>query len=340
MQLDTVLNQPLAEVAAQADHLESVGFDGLFTYEGQSDPFLPFVAAAAATKRVMLYSNVAIGLPRSPIHLAQQAWDLQRLSGGRFILGLGSQIKAHIERRYSARWDRPVSQMRELIEATRSIMNSWQNQVPLDYRGEYYTHTLDSPLLTPKPLDDCRPPPIWAGALGPRMTRMVAETADGIILHPFNSARYLHSHSLLHVEEGLATAQRSRAGFGFGVGVIVAAYRNASERAAALAAVRVQLGFYGSTPAYRVVLDSHGWGELQPELRRLTRQGRWGDLGGVWSDEQVDTLAVAGTPTEVVAEIRSRYAGIADRISMQLTAGSEGVSSDIRTDIAKAWKSN
>lgn len=335
MLLDTVLDAELGDVAEQARHLAAAGFDGGFTFEGPRDVFLPLVGATGSG--LDLYTNVAIALPRSPMHLAHTAWDLQRASRGRFALGIGSQIKPHIERRYSALWDRPVAQMRELIGALRAIFATFQDGAPLDYRSEYYTHTLMIPTHNPGPLE-WGPPPIWAAALGPDMTRMVAAHADGIVIHPFNTAGFLRDHTVPLVHEGWERAGRSGEGFTFGVGTIVGVYRDDAERAEAERGVRFNLGFYGSTPAYRVVLDAHGWGDLQPELRALTRDGgSWERLGSLWTDEQLDALCVLGTPTEVAAELRRRFSGIADRLALSIP---HLTSPDLLAELGSAWRAS
>ena len=319
MKFDMALSAELGEVRAQAQAYEAMGVDGVFTFEGQRDVFFPLVAAAEHTG-LDLYTNVAIALPRSPMHLAYQAFDLHRLSGGTFALGLGSQIKPHITKRYSAVWDRPVAQMRELMEATRAIFACWQDGERLDFRGDYYTFTLSIPTFEPGPLP-FGAPPIWAGALGPKMTRMVAKTADGILIHPFCTRQFLQAHTMPEVQAGLDAAERSRDDFTVGVGVIVGLYDDDADHEATQAVdqrCRANLGFYGSTPAYRVVLDAHGWGDLQDELNRLTKQGRWGEIGAVWDPEMVNTLSVQGTPTEAAAEIRRRFGDLADRIHLSL----------------------
>ncbi|WP_419918072.1 TIGR03617 family F420-dependent LLM class oxidoreductase [Candidatus Poriferisocius sp.] len=319
MRFDMALSADLGEVRAQAEAYEAMGVDGVFTFEGQRDVFFPLVAAAEYTG-MDIYTNVAIALPRSPMHLAYQAFDLHRLSGGRFALGLGSQIKPHITKRYSAVWDRPVAQMRELMAATKAIFACWQEGQRLDFRGDYYTFTLTTPIFEPDPLD-WGAPPIWAGALGPRMTRMVAETADGILIHPFCSEQFLRSATMPAVAAGLAAAGRHRDDFTCGVGVIVGLHGDDAGEAEVRAVdrrCRSNLGFYGSTPAYRVVLDAHGWGELQDELNRLTKQGRWDAIGDVWDTAMVRTLSVQGTPAEAASEIRNRFDGLADRIHISL----------------------
>ncbi|MCB0994998.1 MAG: TIGR03617 family F420-dependent LLM class oxidoreductase [Acidimicrobiales bacterium] len=335
MQLDTVLDADLDGIADQAAQLAAAGFDGAFTFEGPRDVFLPLVPATSAG--LQLYTNVAIALPRSPMHLAYTAWDLQRASHGRFALGVGSQIKPHIERRYSALWDKPVAQMRELIQALRAIFDCFQNGSPLDFRGDYYTHTLMIPTHNPGPLE-WGPPPIWAAALGPAMTRMVAAEADGIVIHPFNTSHFLREVTVPLVHEGWERAGRTGDGFTFGVGTIIGVYRNDEERAEAERGVRFNLGFYGSTPAYRVVLDAHGWGDVQPELRRLTKDGgAWDRLGAVWTDEQLDALCVLGTPSEVAAELRRRFAGIADRLALSIP---HRTSPELLAELGAAWRAS
>ena len=319
MKFDMALSGELDGIRAQAQAYEAMGVDGVFTFEGQRDVFFPLVAAAEHTG-LDLYSNVAIALPRSPMHLAYQSFDLHRLSGGKFALGLGSQIKPHITKRYSAVWDRPVAQMRELMAATKAIFACWQDGERLDFRGDYYTFTLSTPIFEPEPLE-WGAPPIWAGALGPKMTQMTAETADGILIHPFCSQHFLRSRTLPAVEAGLAAAGRSGDDFTFGVGVIVGLYGDDADEADVQGVeqrCRSNLGFYGSTPAYRVVLDAHGWGELQDELNLLTKQGRWDAVGDVWDSDMVHTLSVQGTPTEAAVEIRNRFGGLADRIHLSL----------------------
>ncbi len=312
MRFDASLGSSLAETPERAQQLEALGFDGCFTFEGPTDPFYPLVLAAEHTS-LDIYTNVAIAFPRSPMHLAYQAFDLQRMSQGRFILGLGTQIQAHIERRYSAVWGKPVAHMRELIEATKAIFGQWQDQVPLSYQGDYYNFSLLPPIFDPGPLD-VGVPPIWVGALGPRMTQMVAGAADGILIHPFNTEKFIREHTVPNVEAGLDASGKSRADLSFGIDVMVGVYRTEEEKHTAEQGCRFNLGFYGSTPAYRVTLDAHGWGDLQPELRRLTKENKWAELGSKIDDEILRTIAVVGTPSEVAAQIVTRYGDIADRI--------------------------
>lgn len=323
----------LADAAARAGQLEALGFDGCFTFEGPTDPFFPLVAAGSATS-LDLYTNVAIAFPRSPMHLAYAAVDLQRLSLGRFILGLGTQIKPHIERRFSAEWGSPVAHMRELIEATKAIFDCWYEDATLDFDGEYYRFNLMTPMFVPPALDT-PPPPIWAGALGPRMTRMVAEVADGILIHPFNTEKFLRERTRPLVDEGLAKSGRDAADFSFGVDVMVGAWRTEAERETALNGCRGLLGFYGSTPAYKVTLDAHGWGDLQRDLHRMVKDGRWDQLASIVDDEVLHTIAVLGTPNEVAAQLHQRYGDFAARIGLQIPYAA---SDDLLGEIVTAWK--
>ena len=318
--VDSVLDAPYAGIEQQARDLAAMGFDGAFTLESNRDVLFPLALAARSGAGLHLYPNVAIAFPRSPMHLAYQAWDLQQLTEGRFALGLGSQIRPHIEKRYSARWDRPVRQMRELVAATKAIFRTFHEGEPLAFRGDYYTFTLMTPTFIPPPLE-WGPPPIWMGALGPQMTRAAAEVADGVLIHPFNTERFLREQTLPRVEAGLAASGRARADFGLTVTTIVCVYGTDEERVAAERGCRFNLAFYGSTPSYRVTLDVHGWEGLQPELNRLTKEGRWAEMGELIDDEVLRTICVCGTPAEVAAQLRARFAGLADRVAFSVPYG-------------------
>ncbi len=316
MKYDASLQTGLADSIERVRALEEIGFDGCFTFEGQTDPFYPLLLAAEHSS-LDLYTNVAIAFPRSPMHLAYQAFDLQRFSNGRFILGLGTQIRPHIERRYSAVWGKPVAHMRELISATKAIFDRWQNGTPLEFSGEYYNFNLLPPLFDPGPLES-GVPPIWVGALGPKMTQMVAEVADGILIHPFHTEHFVRSHTIPNVSLGLDAGGRTLEDLSFGIDVMVGVYRTEEEKEVAERGCRMNLGFYGSTPAYRVTLDAHDWGDLQPKLRTLTKEGRWDELGTLIDDEVMGTIAVLGTPSEVAEKLHARYGDIADRLGFSI----------------------
>ena len=311
LKIDVMLSNSVMDAAARAQELERLGVDGAFTFENAHDLFFPLVAAAPVCS-LDLMTNVAIAFPRSPVHLAHAAYDLQLLSEGRFRLGLGSQVKAHIERRYGARWHKPVAQMREWVLATKAILDSWQAGGRVDFRGEYTTHTLMTPAFDPGP-NPFGVPKILVGALGPRMNEMAAEVADGILVMPFNSARHMRERTVPAIERGLATAGRALADLEITVEVIVGVGRNERELEAAKG-LRNLLAFYGSTPAYRPVLDIEGWGELQPELNGLSKRGEWQQMGRLITDEMVSTIGVFGTPVQCAEEIVARYGDWADRV--------------------------
>jgi probable F420-dependent oxidoreductase len=310
--VDVSLLAPLPETATRARELAATGVDGLFTFEGPHDVFFPLVLAAGAAD-VDLMTNVAIAFPRSPLHLAHAAFDLHQLSGGRFRLGLGSQIRPQIEKRYGSTWSRPVARMREAVEAVKAIFACWQDGERLDFRGEFSTHTLMPPTFVPERLP-FGAPPVLVGALGPRMTEMAAEVADGLLVMPFNSGRHLHERTVPAIERGLAAAGRRPGDLEVVCEVIVATGRTEEELAAAAAGVRFLLSFYGSTPSYRPVLDVEGWGELQTELNAMTKQGRWAEMPALIDDDMLRTLAVVGTPEECAAQIVARFGAVADRL--------------------------
>jgi probable F420-dependent oxidoreductase len=312
MKVDILLGITPEGAAARARELQATGADGLFTFENAHDVFFPLVLASQAVD-LDLMTNVAIAFPRSPMHLAHAAYDLQLLSGGRFRLGLGSQVRAHIEKRYGSTWSRPAARMRDLVLAIKAIFAAWEGEAALDYRGDFSTHTLMTPAFDPGP-NPHGAPPVLVGALGPRMTEIAAEVADGILVMPFNSARHLHERTLPALERGLARAGRTRADLEVTSEVIVATGATDDEVASAVAGVRGLLSFYGSTPAYRAVLDVEGWGELQPELNAMSKRGEWVEMASRIDDTMLTTLAVAGRPDECARQIIDRFGDVADRV--------------------------
>ncbi len=298
------------DAVQRATLLQEAGASGVFTFEGPHDVFTP-LALASTVPGLDVMSNVAIALPRNPIQLAHQANDLQLLSEGRFILGLGTQIRTQIEKRYGAEFDRPVARMKELVGALRAIFATWNTGERLDFRGEFYRHTLMTPTFVPGP-NPFGPPPIFLGALGPRLTRATAEVADGLLVMPFGSKRFLHETTMPAVREGLAAAGRSDDDFAVVPEIIVSVGSDDRDHAS----TRMLLAFYGSTPAYRPVLDAHGWGDLQPELNAMSKQGRWQEMATLIDDQMLHTIAACGTPAEVAAHIRDRVEGVSDRICL------------------------
>jgi probable F420-dependent oxidoreductase len=315
MKIDAaLLTQDLSKAGDAARALEHAGCDGAFTFEGPHDPFFPLAMAARDTTRLELYTAVAIAFARNPMTVAQLAWDLQGLSRGRFSLGLGSQIRAHIERRFGQPWSQPAARMREFVLALRAIWNSWQSGAALDFRGEFYVHTLMTPFFNPGPLASGAPRILLAG-VGPRMTEVAGEVADGFLVHPFHTEAFVRDETLPALRRGLARGGRDEADFEIAAQVMVALGRNDGEREAALQAVRGQIAFYGSTPAYSGVLEKHGWGALQPELNALSKRGDWAAMTNRVSDEMVDAIAVCGTPAEVARKLVSRC-GFAKRVAL------------------------
>lgn len=310
MLLDLQLDGRPDQARRRARELAGAGAAGVFTFEGPHDVFLP-LAAVAGEVDADLMTNVAIAMPRSPVHLAHAAWDLQLMSGGRFRLGLGSQIRPHIEKRYGATWSPPADRMREIVGAVKAILLSWQEGSPLEFRGQYTQHTLMPPTFVPGP-NPHGPPPVLLGALGPVMTRTAAEVADGLLVMPFHSHRHFRERTLPAVAEGMARAGRTECPLY--PQAIVAMGRTEEELARASYGVRGLLAFYGSTPAYRSVLDVEGWGELQPELNRLSKVGDVAAMVELVTDEMVATLAVRGTPEECAAELVRRFGDVAERV--------------------------
>ncbi len=305
----------LADVPARARELEDAGYDGLLSIETAHDPFLPLAIAAEHTERIELGTGIAVAFSRNPMSMAQVANDVQAFSEGRLLLGLGSQIRAHIEKRFSMPWSRPAARMREFILAMRAVWAAWNDRVKLDFRGEFYRHTLMTPFFDPGP-NPYGPPKVLLAAVGERMTEVAGEVADGIILHGFTTERYVREVTLPALERGFAAAGRTRDDFLITGPLFVVTGSNDEETAAAAIAVKRQIAFYGSTPAYRGVLELHGWGDLQGELNRLSKEGRWVEMGDLIDDDVLATFAVTGTPEEVPGLLRRRYGDVVDRVSL------------------------
>jgi probable F420-dependent oxidoreductase len=319
VKIDASLTKDIGGTKAAARAAEAGGYDGLWVGETQHDPFLQLLQAAEATERVTIGTAIAIAFGRSPLTLAHSGFDLACYAGGRFVLGLGSQVKPHIERRFSMPWSQPARRMRELILATRAIWRSWQNGTRLDFRGDFYSHTLMTPFFSPPP-HEWGPPPVFLAGVGERMTEVAGEVADGFFVHPFTTDRYLREVTIPALARGRARAETTGLdGLVLCGPVFACAGRDEVELAAAVAGTRKQIAFYGSTPAYRGVLELHGWGDVQPELTRLSKEGRWADMGDVIDDELLHAFAVVGDPDAVATGLRERYEGVLDRITLYTT---------------------
>jgi probable F420-dependent oxidoreductase len=319
VRIDTHLGD-LAGAAERAVALEQAGFDGLMSVETQHDPFLPLVVAAEHTRRVDLITGIAVAFARNPMTLAHVGHDLQEYSKGRFILGLGSQIRPHIEKRFSMTWSHPAPRMRELISAVRAIWEAWDTGSKLDFRGDFYTHTLMTPFFNPGPNPHGNPR-VFVAAVGETMTEAAAEVADGIILHAFTNERYLRDVTLPAVERGLARSGRRREDFELALPCFVITGDEQADVDALRSAVRAQIAFYGSTPAYRPALEVHGWGDLQGELNTLSKQGRWAEMAELIDGSVLDAFAVQGTPDEIPERLLARFGDIVDRLSFYAFPG-------------------
>jgi probable F420-dependent oxidoreductase len=273
------------------------------------------VLAAEHTTRLRLGTAIAIAFARSPMNLANLAYGLQAISGGRFLLGLGSQVRAHIEHRFSQPWSRPAARMREIVLAVRAIFDHFEGRAELDFRGEFYRHTLMIPAFDPGP-NPFGPPPIFTGGFGPRMTAVAGEVADGFFAHPFSTRKSLLEHTLPALERGLARSGRRRDELEIICATLVVTADREEDFERVRRAARKQLAFYGSTPAYRPTLECHGWGDLHSELNRLSKAGRWDDMAGLIEDDVLEAIAVVGPRSEIADKLRSRLAGIADGVSL------------------------
>jgi probable F420-dependent oxidoreductase len=314
VEVDGTIGFDPADVIGTAERAEAAGYDGLWTAEVAHDPFLPLALAAEHTERIRLGTGIAVAFARSPMNLAVLANDLQTMSQGRFLLGLGSQIKPHIEKRFSMPWSHPAPRMRELVLAMRAIWAAWADGSRLAFRGEFYRHTLMTPMFDPGP-NPYGSPKVFLAAVGEKMTEVAGEVADGLLAHAFTTERYLREVSVPALERGLAVSGRSRADVQVSYPGMVVTGTTPAEQDTAARAVKAQLAFYGSTPAYRPVLELHGWGDLQPQLHTLSRRGSWDEMTDLITDDMLDTFAVVGSLEELPAKIVARYGDLVDRFS-------------------------
>jgi probable F420-dependent oxidoreductase len=307
------------EAESTARTAEADGYDGWWAPETQTDPFISAAVAAGATTSIEIGTAIVVAFARNPMTVALQANDLQTLSGGRFVLGMGSQIKPHIERRYSMEWSKPAARMREFVLAVRAIWDTWATGAPLAFEGDFYTHNLMTPFFDPGPNPHGNPKVMIAG-VGPLMTEAAGEVADGLLVHAFSTERYLREMTIPALERGRAKAGLAPGleNFSITAPAMIVAADSDEELTAGIQAARQQIGFYGSTPAYRPVLELHGWGDLQEDLKAMTKRGEWDKLADAIDDEILHTFAIVGTPQEAVTEAIRRYGDIAARITLKL----------------------
>ncbi len=318
MKIDTnVAVSSLRDVPALAQAAEAIGFDAIWSSETSHDPFLMSALVAEHTRQVKLGTAIAVAFPRSPGTLAYLAWDLAALSNGRFILGLGTQVKAHNERRFGVKWEAPVAKLREVILAMRALWDTWQHGTRLNFRGEYFKLTLMSPFFNPGPIG--HPDiPIYVAGVNRGLCRLAGELCDGFHVHPFHSIRYLKEVTLPAIEEGLRVNDRRRSELELVSSVFVIPGDTEPERAAASRQVRRQIAFYASTPSYAPVMELHGWGETREQLSRLAARGEWDGMPSLITDDMLDVFAVSGTWAELPGKITERYEGLLDRVMYYL----------------------
>jgi probable F420-dependent oxidoreductase len=316
MRLDAaVRNYDLQAIPEYARKMESLGYDCLWSSETQHDPFLPLAVTATATSSIKLGTSIAVAFARSPMVIAYSVWDLQKASAGRFTLGLGSQVRAHNERRFSVKFESPGPKLREVVLALRAIWECWQNGTPLRFRGEFYNFDLMTPFFNPGQIEWPKIP-IFVAGVNQYMCRMAGEVSDGLHVHPFHSPKYLREYVQPAVEEGLRASGRSRRDFQYASSCFVIVGDTERERSENAEAVRQQIAFYASTRTYRPVLSAEGWEAIGPELHRRSLRDDWSGMGSLITDEMLDAFAVSGTYEDVPRKLRERYAGLLDRISL------------------------
>jgi probable F420-dependent oxidoreductase len=294
---------------------ESLGFDGLWTSETRHDAFLPLALAADATERIELGTSVAIAFSRSPMEVAQTAWDLQDLSEGRFILGLGTQVKAHIKRRFSMPWDRPVSRLREYIGALRAIWDSFQTEGPLSFEGEFYRHTLITSFFNPGPIEHPEVP-VYIAGVNTRLATLAGELCDGFHIHPLHSPEYVRRTVKPAIAEGAEKEGRDPTEIELATSVFVVTGETKVEIEEQRGKMRAQISFYASTPTYRTVLEAHGWERVGERLGRLARDRQWEEMPELITDEMLQAFAIETAPGEVGSALKERYEGLVDRVAL------------------------
>ena len=315
MKFDSGLGSELPKVADRVRAAEAAGLDCLWAAETTNDPFLSLTLAAEHSTTVSLGTGVAIAFARNPMSLAYTTNQLQEYSSGRVVLGMGSQVRRHIEKRFSSTWSHPAARMREYVLALRAIWASWNEGAGLEFEGDFYTHTLMTPVFAPRP-HSFGPPRVFLAAVGPLMNEVAGEVADGVITHGICSARYLREVIVPALDRGLAKSGRAREAFEVTCPGFISVVEDESTMAMARDAMRRHVGYYASTPAYRPVLDLHGWGDLQTELYACSKTGRWDEMARLVDDSVLDTLTIVCTPDRLAGEVATRYGGLVDRISV------------------------
>ncbi len=304
----------IEDLARKAKCAEEVGFSGLVSAEAVREPYLPLAIAAGHTERVDLLTGIAVAFPRSPMITAHTAWDLQRYSSGRFLLGLGTQVKGHNERRFSVEWGRPGPRLRDALQAIRAIWDCWQNGTKLDYHGEFYRFDLMTPFFSPGQLETKRPG-LWIAGVNSYMCRLAGELCDGFHVHPMHSRRYVSEFVRPLIAEGARKAGRDPSEVQLASGCFIVRGDSDEELEKAARFAKQQISFYASTRTYRKILEIHGWEEVSPRLNELSRQGKWTEMADLISDEMLAEFAVIGRRDQIGRLLKEKYEGLLDRIS-------------------------
>ena len=306
-----------AEAAGLAAKAEDYGFDCLWANETKHDPFVQIAMAAGSTSKIGLGTSIALAFTRSPTTLAYTSWDLQGMSKGRFILGLGSQVKGHIERRFGMKWEAPAPKMKDVVLAIRSVWGSWQDGTKMDYRGRYFRLDLMTPFFNPGPIEHPTIP-VYVAAVNEGMCRVAGMVADGIHVHPFHTAKYLREVIRPAISEGASKASRKKEDIAVAASVFAAMGDDKSETLAVREALRQQIAFYASTRSYRKVLELHGWGDVGDRLHALSVRGDWSEMGKEVTEEMLDEFVIQGSWSEIGNLVSRKYGGLVDRVRMYL----------------------
>ncbi|MEE8313047.1 MAG: LLM class F420-dependent oxidoreductase [Myxococcota bacterium] len=314
MKVDMGLFGNLEEIPRRIRELEEEGYDAVMTAETSSDPFFPLLIAAEHSERIELLTSIAVAFARTPMTLAHVGHDLNNYSKGRFILGLGSQIRPHITRRFSMPWSKPAARMREFIQALHAIWDCWHKGEKLNFRGEFYTHSLMTPMFSPS-ANEFGPPRVFLAAVGPLMTEVAGEVADGMLVHPFSTEQYIREVTMPAIERGLARGGKKRSAFEITGSPFIITGTDEESQLRSRSSIAQQLAFYGSTPAYRPVLDMHGWGDVQEELNVLSKRGEWVKMATLMTDEMLEKFAIIGKPEEIAPKLKARYGDLFDRVA-------------------------
>ena len=329
----TLPQEDLRKVGATARAIEAEGYDGVVSMENKHDPFLALAVAGTATARIELHTGVAIAFARTPMAVANVGWDLAGATGGRFVLGLGSQVRGHNERRFSVPWTPPAPRMREYVQVLRAIWRCWKTGEKPAFEGQHYRFTLMTPNFAPEPID-APPPPVMIAAVGPAMLNVAAEECDGVKLHGFCTGKYLREAIMPRIAAGLAKAGRERAQYEISGGGFLATGPDDQTVARRFEWVRQRVAFYGSTPAYYPVLAVHGLEDLGRKLNALTRQGRWSEMAQEVPDDVARLFAAVGRHDQIVTAIEQRFGGLVDALTLRGDGAGE-VPPDLVQDIRR-----